>query len=75
MITNEEFQKEISRYPGDLPVGIAIKFNGNLSIFYDVKVEGIQSGDLKIVVIYNPDVDLEYETLMNGAEDVEENYS
>ena len=74
MITNVEFQKEISQYPDDLPIAIAVRFNGNISIFYDVMVEGIKLGDLKIVAIYNPDVDLEYETLMNGAESVEENY-
>ena len=75
MITNAEFQKKISQYPGDLPVAISVKFNGNISIFYDVQVEGIQSGDLKIVVLYNPDIDTEYETLMNGADEIEENYS
>lgn len=75
MITNKELQEELKHYPKDLPVAIAIKFNDNMSLFYDVKIDGIQSGDLKIVIIHNPDVDKEYETLMNGADVIEENYS
>lgn len=74
-ISNEEFQKELKKYPAELPVAIAIKFNDNLSLFYDLKVAGVTSGDLKIVIISNPDVDNEYETLINGGDEVEENYS
>ena len=75
MITNEEFQKELAKYPKDLPVAIAIKFNEMVSLFYDLKVKGIKSEDMKIVIINNPDVDMEYETLINGADEIEENYS
>lgn len=75
MITNKELQDELAMYNDDLPVAIAIKYNGQISVFYQVKVEGIQSGDMKIVIINNPDVDEEYETLLNGADSVEENYS
>lgn len=74
MITNKELQDELAMYNDDLPVGIAIKYNGQISVFYHVKVEGMQSGDMKIVIINNPDVDEEYETLLNGADSVEENY-
>lgn len=74
MITNKELQDELSRYNDDLPVAIAIKYNEQISVFYQVKVEGIKSGDMKIVIINNPDVDEEYETLLNGADSVEENY-
>ena len=75
MKTNAEFQEELARYPGDLPVALAIKFNDNISLFYELAVSGIQSEDMKIVIINNEDVDLEYETLLNGAEVDEEIYS
>lgn len=73
-VTNEEFQEALKEYPKDLPVAVAIKFNDHLSVYYDVKVEGIKSGDLRIVIITNPDLDEEYETLINGCEEIEENY-
>lgn len=68
MITNKELQDALKKYPDDLPVGMGIQFNDNISVFYDVKTEGIQSGNLKIILIHCPDVDMEYETLMNGSE-------
>ena len=74
-MTNDELQKELHKYPGDLPVAIAIQYNESLSLFYAVKVKGMKSGDLKVVILHNDDVDLEYETLLNGAEINEEIYS
>ena len=74
-LTNGELQEWLSRYPKDLPVAIAVTFNNNLSLFYEVAVEGIQSGDMKVVIVSSKDVDFEYETLMNGCDDIEENYS
>lgn len=68
MITNKELQDTLKRYPDDLPVGMGIQFNDNISVFYDVKAEGVQSGNLKVILIHCPDVDMEYETLMNGSE-------
>lgn len=66
MITNKELQDKLKQYPSDLPVGLAVSFNDNISAFYDVKVDGIQQGDLKIVLIHCPDLDSEYEHLING---------
>ena len=68
MITNKELQDTLKEYPDDLPVGMGIQFNDNISVFYDVKTDGIQSGNLKVIMIHCPDVDMEYETLMNGSE-------
>ena len=73
-ITNKEFQDELARYPKDLPIAIAIQYNGIVGLFYDVKVTGIKSEDMAVVIINNPDVDVEYETLLNGCDDIDQNY-
>ena len=75
MIENKEFQELLKKYPGDLPVAIAVHYNDAMSIFTVIKVEGIECQGKKIVIISSEDVDYEYETLMNGADVDEEIYS
>lgn len=75
MKTNKELQEELSRFPDDYPVAIAIKYNENMSLFYELKVAGIKAADMKIVIINNPDIDEEYEALFNGEDVNEEIYS
>ena len=65
-VTNKEFQEMLKRFPGDLPIGIAINHLEMVSVYYDVTVEGIQSGDLKVVTVNCRDVDEEYDRLYNG---------
>ena len=74
MIDNNEFQKLLKKYPGDLPVAIAITWNDVTSLFYDLKVKGVSFEGNKAVLIINEDVNMEYKTLMNGAEVDEEVY-
>lgn len=74
MIQNEEFQKLLKKYPGDIPVAIAITYNDTTSIFYDLQVKGISFEGNKAVIILNEDVNYEYETLMNGCDVDEEIY-
>ncbi len=68
MLTNKEFQEKLKQYDDDYPVAIAINYNGNMGLFYNVTVEGIKVDDLLLVIINNPDIDEEYETLLNGAD-------
>lgn len=68
MLTNKEFQEKLKQYDDDYPVAIAINYNGNMGLFYNVTVEGIKVDDLLLVIINNPDIDDEYETLLNGAD-------
>ena len=75
MKTNKEIREYLSQYPDELPVAIAKSYNGNISLFYDLKIKGMQSEDMKVLIITNPDIDTEYETLLNGADiDEEEIY-
>ena len=74
MIENKEFQELLKKYPDDLPVAIAITYNDVTSMFYNLEVQGISFEGNKAVIIINEDVNMEYETLMNGAEVNEEIY-
>ena len=74
MIENKEFQNLLKKYPDDIPVAIAVAYNGVTSLLYDVEVKGIKVDDMKAVIIMNQDLNNEYETLMNGAEVDEEIY-
>ena len=47
-------------------LGLTHALSNVISAFYDVKTDGIQSGDLKIILLHCPDLDSEYEHLMNG---------
>ena len=66
MIENKEFQQLLAKYPDDITVGIAIRFNDLTSIFSDIQVKGISCHGRKAVIIMSEDVNNEYETLING---------
>ena len=74
MIENKEFQKLLKKYPDDIPVAIAVTYNDTTSLLYDLEVEGIKVENMKAVIIINQDLNLEYETLLNGADVDEEIY-
>ena len=74
MIENKEFQDILKKYPDDIPVAIAVAYNGVTALLYNLEVEGIKVDDMKAVIIMNQDLNNEYETLMNGAEVDEEIY-
>ena len=74
MIENKEFQELLKKYPDNLPIAIAITHDEVTALFYDVKVEGIQSGEMKSVIIFNEDINQEYEVLYDGGEINEEIY-
>lgn len=74
MIENKEFQELLKKYPGNLPVAIAVHYNDTNSIFTGIEVKGIECQGHKVVIISSKDVDYEYETLMNGADVDEEIY-
>ena len=74
-LTNKEFQDKLKQYDKDLPVAIAISYNDVMSLFYDLEVEGIQSGDLKVVIVTSGTINEEYEVLFDGGEiDEEKDY-
>lgn len=75
MIENKELQEILKKYPSDIPVAIAVTYNDTTALLYDLDVKGIQVDGMKAVIITNPDLNLEYETLLNGAEVDEEIYS
>ena len=77
MMENKEFQNLLSKYPDDFLVGIALTYNDTTTILWDIEVKGIrvESEDLEAVILINNDLNIEYETLLNGAEiDEEEIY-
>lgn len=75
MITNKEFQDKLKQFDNDLPVAIAISYNDVMSLFYELNVEGIKSGDLKVVIIASETINEEYEVLFDGGEiDEEKDY-
>jgi len=71
---NKEFQEILKKYPGDIPVAIAVTYNENTSLLFDLEVKGIKVDDMKAMIIVNQDLNLEYETLLNGADIDEEIY-
>lgn len=74
MIENKEFQNLLKKYPDNLPVAIAVTYNENTSFLFNLEVKGIKVDDMKAVIIVNQDLNLEYETLLNGADIDEEIY-
>ena len=42
MIENKEFQELLKKYPGNLPVAIAVHYNDTNSIFTGIEVKGIE---------------------------------
>ncbi|MBR0059353.1 MAG: hypothetical protein IJP99_08500 [Methanobrevibacter sp.] len=74
MIENKEFQSILKKYSDDLPVAIAITHNDVTSLFYNLEVEGITFEGNKAVIIFNRDINEEYEILYDGGEIDEEIY-
>lgn len=74
MIENKEFQKLLKQYPDDAPVAISITHNEVTSLFYDVEVKGIKFEGMKAVIVFNEDINQEYEVLYDGGEIDEEIY-
>lgn len=68
MITNKEFKELLKKYPDDIGIAIAIRFNELTSIFSDIQVKGIACHGREVVIIMSEDVNNEYETLINGAD-------
>ena len=70
-IENKEFQKLLSKYPDDAVMAIAIEWNDNTTMFYNVKVKGVKftvkDEPMTAVIIMSDDLNCEYETLMNGC--------
>jgi len=74
MIENKEFQSILKKYPDDMPVAIAITHNNMTSLFYNLEVEGISFEGNKAVIVFNRDINEEYELLYDGGEIDEEIY-
>jgi len=74
MIENKEFQSLLQKYPDDIPVAIAITHNNMTSLFYNLEVEGISFEGNKAVIVFNRDINEEYELLYDGGEIDEEIY-
>lgn len=74
MIENKEFQSILKKYPDDMPVAIAITHNNMTSLFYNLEVEGISFEGNKAVIVFNRDINEEYEVLYDGGEIDEEIY-
>ena len=74
MIENKEFQSILKKYPDDIPVAIAITHNNMTSLFYNLEVEGISFEGNKAVIVFNRDINEEYELLYDGGEIDEEIY-
>ena len=72
MIENKEFQEILKKYPDDIPVALAIEYNNQKALFYNLEVKGIKFEGMQAVIIVNQDFNIEYETLMNGGEVDEE---
>ena len=68
MITNEELIEELKKFPKNLPVAIAVKYEDLVSFFYDINVQCAKSDDLRVVIVNSKNVDEEYETLVCGGE-------
>ena len=74
MITNKDFQELLEKYPDDTVVAIAITHNEITSLFYDIQVSGISFEGMKAVIVFNEDINQEYEILYDGGEIDEEIY-
>lgn len=72
MMENEEFQKLLAKYPLDALIALQVRFNGEREILFDFTIEGIQfpMGDeiAKVIVLGSEDLDMEYESILNGAD-------
>ena len=75
MMENKELQNILAKYPDDIPVAISLTYNDVTALLYEIKVNGIEFEGKKALIIFNEDLNYEYETLMNGEEVDEEIYS